>query len=500
MSTRETTNTKQGGAFLVRTLVTGVVVGGAAFVGMKLASADPGGPVSPDALTFAGVLRTSSGAPFTGTTTLTFVFHKAGSTASACSPDPSVMVTIPTSANGAFTAQIPMDPARCPRSLFDGSTVTYDVLLAGESAPVAIGVPVTPVPYARFADQSGVANAARRPGPYGLTLAYDAAPTSPTYGQLCVQCDNRPCSETNPGFVAFEGPSPGQLIVDRFASTACVRDAHATSSDLAGHPFGTTTGVAWGEDRPFALYACRSASGPLIGVTPDPTKVVTPDAPLLATPRVPGTSQSDATLLVWSGTAEPGSPCVLLGSIRMRKNASDGWNVQPLDYGDGVDRYANFNGRMFTMPPGQFGTTPGQYLIYDRRVGVADTLPTYTTNLYTYTIGLDGHVKASFAFNNTAGGTPGGGPSGAALLLVRPYSGAAPSGLSGLIGTAYLNNRDSPDATAVFEHLVSIGGAGTTLAFPYDDSIGVNLVRGAQQSRGTREFNGNFSYWAFRVR
>ncbi len=166
--------------FLARTLVAGVVVCGAAFIGVKLASADPGGPASPDALTFAGVLRTSTGGPFVGTTTLTFVFHKGGLTASACSSDPSAMVTIPASANGAFTVQIPMDPTRCPRSLFDGSTVTYDVLQSGESAPIATGISVTPVPYARFADQAGVNN--------DCPAGYErGALTTDTPGIVCVR-------------------------------------------------------------------------------------------------------------------------------------------------------------------------------------------------------------------------------------------------------------------------------------------------------------------------
>lgn len=66
-------------AFLARTVVFGVVVFGA----VKLAVADPGGPASPDMMTYAGVLRTASDMPFVGTTTLTFVFHKGGSSAGA---------------------------------------------------------------------------------------------------------------------------------------------------------------------------------------------------------------------------------------------------------------------------------------------------------------------------------------------------------------------------------------------------------------------------------
>ena len=47
-------------SLIARTIVVGAIVsvfvGGAVFVGVKLAVADPGGPITPNALTFAGVL------------------------------------------------------------------------------------------------------------------------------------------------------------------------------------------------------------------------------------------------------------------------------------------------------------------------------------------------------------------------------------------------------------------------------------------------------------
>jgi formylglycine-generating enzyme required for sulfatase activity len=99
--------------------------------------------------------RDASGAPFVGTTTLTFQFSKAG--ASACSVTTAPIV-FTEAMGGAFTVEVPIGTP-CPPQLFDGSDVTYSVQ---QDLPtptvVATGVTVTPVPYARFADQAGVSN------------------------------------------------------------------------------------------------------------------------------------------------------------------------------------------------------------------------------------------------------------------------------------------------------------------------------------------------------
>ena len=145
-------------SLLARTVaVTGVasaVLSLGVFVGVRLAQADPNGPPTRPELTFAGVLRDTTGNPHAGgTVTLTFAFHKGTATATpVCSP--AVMATV--AAGGAFSVPVPL--AGCPRGLFDGTDVFYDVTLAGESTPLAQGVPVTPVPYARFADQVGVSS------------------------------------------------------------------------------------------------------------------------------------------------------------------------------------------------------------------------------------------------------------------------------------------------------------------------------------------------------
>lgn len=126
------------------TTVASAMMVGAAFVGARLALATPGGETR-NALSFAGTLRTAAGAPVTAATTLTFTFRKGSTT--VCAP----MTTATPDSAGAFVAQIPIDA--CPRSLFDGSDVVFDV--ASGSNVIARDQAVNPVPYARYADTVG---------------------------------------------------------------------------------------------------------------------------------------------------------------------------------------------------------------------------------------------------------------------------------------------------------------------------------------------------------
>lgn len=137
--------------FLARSAIGAAMVGIAAFAGIRLATAEPGGSTG-DALTFAGVLHAPDGGTFTGgNRTLTFVFHKGAEECRARTVPP--MTTIPM--GGAFSVRVVI-PSNCSRPFFDGTAITYDVQASEESGNIVSGVTVTPVPYARYADQAGV--------------------------------------------------------------------------------------------------------------------------------------------------------------------------------------------------------------------------------------------------------------------------------------------------------------------------------------------------------
>ncbi len=138
--------------FLARSAIGAAMVGIAVFAGVRLATADPGGPTR-DALTFAGVLRER--ASTTGNT-LTFVFRKGTASTPACTA-----TTLPFAidASGAFSVTVPLGGCADPRGLFDGDSVVYDVRIGSATGDLlASDVAVTPVPYARFADQVGANN------------------------------------------------------------------------------------------------------------------------------------------------------------------------------------------------------------------------------------------------------------------------------------------------------------------------------------------------------
>lgn len=372
------------------------ILGAGVFLGVRLALARDGvagGPTT-DTLTFTGVLRGVTGPT---SVQLTFAFRKG-----IGSPAPEVCRTVVSGVSvndhGAFAARVPIaaPESTCTAALFDGADVSYGIYLNAETTPIADNVAIAPVPYARFADQAGMANAVRRPGPYGLTLSYEA-----TAGRLCVQCSGATCSESNPGYVVFAGG-----VSARVSGNACVTDARTTGGNLQSHPFGTTRTVAWPQDRPFALYACQASSGVLFGLSPGPTKTTTPAASaLLSTTTPSGTSETDASLFVWGGTPVSGNACRRIGALRMQKSATDGWTISTLDAQDGIDIDADFGVRWYTMPSGQFGAAAGSYMEFDRTPSADTVMPTYHRSHYGYSVGTDGHVDGSFSFQTFPGDT-----------------------------------------------------------------------------------------------
>jgi formylglycine-generating enzyme required for sulfatase activity len=126
--------------FVARSLALTAMVSAGVLATMRFADAIPGGRTR-DSLSFSGTLQ---GRP--SPQMLSFVFKKAGTT--VCSP-PAVSVTLGT--GGQFTAEIPIDA--CPATLFDGGDVVFDISVG--STLVVHDRPVTPVPYARYADRVG---------------------------------------------------------------------------------------------------------------------------------------------------------------------------------------------------------------------------------------------------------------------------------------------------------------------------------------------------------
>ena len=152
-----------------RALMLGAVV--VAAMAGYWARAELGGP-GPQTLYFAGTLS-NTGGPLTGMHNIQFIFRKSGQECQS----PATPVDV--SADGRFSA--PVSTASCP-GFFDGSEVTYDIVVDGST--VAQDQPVGSVPYARYADQavnaveSAQSNIVRRTvGPRTLYVRLDGSDT-----------------------------------------------------------------------------------------------------------------------------------------------------------------------------------------------------------------------------------------------------------------------------------------------------------------------------------
>lgn len=207
-------------AFLARASAASGLFGLAMFAAIRLATADPGGPTR-DELTFAGTLRNADGSPSTDTTPLRFVFRRGAATAPACdvTTDPLTLRV------GAFTVPVPIGRCPQPRSLFDGEAVTYEVF-QGTSLLTERPVNVTPVPYARFADQAGVDNDC----PAGYQRVVTSSADGFSEDRVRRLCILGPTSNPTDEVVRV-GSGATAFWIDRFE--ASVRDRAGAAADIS---------------------------------------------------------------------------------------------------------------------------------------------------------------------------------------------------------------------------------------------------------------------------
>lgn len=248
--------------FVARSALAATMMGVAVFAGVRLASAGPGAPGGPttDSMTFAGVLRERAGM----STQLTFVFRKtgAGGVATEVCRSTTGMFT-PAASGGAFSVLVSIDPSttNCPRGLFDGADVWYDIVLGGADAGATLTdspVPITPVPYARFADQSGVNNDC----PAGYTR--DTIDTSFSNDmRLCkrtVSLGTRTVTDE----VVRVGTGASAYWVDRFEASVFDRTGTATTFPYA--PLQVNGSWGTGSSSPPLLAMSVSGQNPSVNI------------------------------------------------------------------------------------------------------------------------------------------------------------------------------------------------------------------------------------------
>lgn len=239
-------------------LRTALICAGVAIT-VRFASADPGGHARRE-LTFAGSLR--QGGACAAATRLTFRFRRDGVTAPLCT-GVTELVT-PNAGTCGFTARIPT--ADCADSIFDGSNTVFDVLADG-GAVIASDQRVTPVPYARYAEQLGTSDC-----PVGYDRASDAA--MPAGRWFCRRGSDE---------VVRVGDGSSAFWIDRYEASVW-----------------TTSGGSSGGTQRFLTDNDFPASFPRNGQWRDPSQP-TPPTPLYA---LSATGLQPARLITWFQAVE----------------------------------------------------------------------------------------------------------------------------------------------------------------------------------------------------
>lgn len=287
---------------------------------------------------------------------------------------------------------------------------------------------------------------------------------------------------TNPGFVKFQDPdNPGYY---KYISVEANQDFidDAGSSEIINNLFGLTTGVAYGNDLPFYLYAVSNddmdAVAFMISRIPHATT-----SPAAANIGAPDDAVADAngdffSLDSLDETLYDSNPCVCLGSFRMQMSASDDWTVQTLSAADGIGRFHEET--VFTMAAGQFGNASGGYL---RNNG--GTAPAFSNQLCTFKISKSGNLIWNMRLDGDAG-TDGSGS--VSTLAGLPYTLVDRTGGDMYVGAIRYQTNDVNELGLAF----------------HDDSTDVDYVRfysptdgavlNSDFANGSRTLSGSFTF------
>lgn len=245
--------------------------------------------------------------------------------------------------------------------------------------------------------------------------------------------DGSALSTTNPGYACLPSTTNGLLTILKLtANKSFTDDAHAVDSDIIGENFGSTTGVAWGNDCPFAVYLVNkdnTDAGFTVSISRNPCCTKLPASTNNIAVKDGGAaasnSQTNHFLFETANTGYASAPCVRLGTIRMQKSASNDWTVQTLTADDGVGRFQE--DKQFTMPFNQNGAAAGTYMLPN-----GGTAATFATNVLTYYLDRTGQCRAYiFATGNTA--TDGAGA--VTTFLSLPFTSPDANQVSGGIAS-----------------------------------------------------------------
>jgi hypothetical protein len=258
--------------------------------------------------------------------------------------------------------------------------------------------------------------------PATLAAVLDQFSPPELYVNLGVSYSAGVFSVTGANGSALSAGSPANVYISSKASPGLVINYLVDAvnsfdeSDLDGNLFGTDSGVAWNEDKPFYIYAVHNDAedDAVFMISAIPSRTTSPASANIskAGSTAASTQGSFFALRNITVTDYDNNNCVLVGSFRMRKNSSDEWTVQALDLRDGIGLYQQL--RSFNFPTGQFGANTSQYLIDN-----GGTAPVFSSQSYRYYIDKDGFCQIVFVLSGD-GGTDGSGAVN--LQMVVPFA------------------------------------------------------------------------------
>jgi hypothetical protein len=235
-------------------------------------------------------------------------------------------------------------------------------------------------------------------------------------------------STTNPGWVTVPSTTAGTVVPMEVTAATHLFIDDGGASDIVGEEFGVTTGVAWGDPRPFFLYACMedANAGVKFAISPNPCASVVPATANIGYHANPAATPSDSNFFFLTDTdpttAFDTNPCVKIGAINMVMSAADDWTVQALatvPSGIGQHFIDAHHTNTWTFPSGQNGATNG-YLY-----SAGSKAPTWTVSAnedYFYTLSSDGYVNWKYDTGQGGNCVQNGGPGGDSLFSTLPYT------------------------------------------------------------------------------
>lgn len=254
-------------------------------------------------------------------------------------------------------------------------------------------------------------------------------------------------SSTNMGYIAM--PSTTSGVIKKFKITSTDHwfdDDTAGTSSITGEEFGVTSGVAWGDLRPFFIYAVNgddTDANVLFAISPMPNADSSPSSGNNIGYRgTPATTPSDTNFFFLTSTNVTAShnnkPCRVIGTIEMTMAATDDWTVTALSSRVGIGRFVNLYTE-FDMPTNQMGAAAVKLFLDN-----GGTAPSFTSNYKRYRVNMDGTIDYAVAFQS---GTTGAGA--VTCYLSAPYKAINPAVEGFWHGCAIINNSGATQNSAI---------------------------------------------------